>query len=64
MIHNVQKIEFLWLQKVSTKGQLISKCLFGIFNYPKTRTKKSTLLVWVIKLNCFHSLTPKHTFRN
>ena len=23
-----------------TKGQLISKCLFGIFNSPKKRTKK------------------------
>ena len=30
--------------KEITKGQLILKCLFGIFNSPKKRTKNSTLL--------------------
>ena len=28
----------------STKGQLISKCLFGIFNSSKKRTKKIDLI--------------------
>ena len=45
------------LTKISifTKGQLISKCLFGIFNSPKKRTKNLSLLLWYIKLNCFRS---------
>ena len=29
----------LGLKGTYTKGQLISKCLFGIFNSPKKRTK-------------------------
>ena len=37
----------------SIKGQLISKCLFVIFNSPKKRTKNSSLLVWYIESNCF-----------
>ena len=28
-----------------TKGQLISKCLFGIFNSPKKRKKKNSALL-------------------
>ena len=31
---------------LDTKGQLISKCLFGIFNSPKTEQKNSTLLLY------------------
>ena len=51
------------------KGQLISKCLFGIFNSPKKQTKNSTLLLWYLKSNCFHSFfgrieDTKRTFRN
>ena len=38
-----------------TKGQLISKCLFGIFNFSKKRTKNSTWLQWYLKSNCFRS---------
>ena len=38
-----------------TKGQLISKCLFGIFNSPKKRTKKFdfTTIVPQVKLVSF-----------
>ena len=55
----------LW---VAGKGQLISKCLFGIFNSPKKRTKNSTLLLWYLKSNCFCSFfgrieDTKRTFR-
>ena len=35
------------------KGQLISKCLFGIFNSSKKETKKFVL--WYLKSNCFRS---------
>ena len=34
-----------------TKGQLILKCLFGVFNPSKKRTKTS--LIVVVKLNSF-----------
>ena len=33
-------------EQIITKGQLISKYLFGIFNSPKKRTKNSTLILW------------------
>ena len=36
-----------------TKGQLISKCLFGIFNSLQKGTKNSILLLWYLKSNCF-----------
>ena len=49
-----------------TKGQLISKCLFGIFNSPKNEQKNSTLLIWYLKSNCFRFLgelkAPKRYF--
>ena len=40
---------------LSSKGQLISKCLFAVLNSPKKRTKTSRLEVpsIVVKLNCF-----------
>ena len=39
-----------------SKGQLISKCLLGIFNsLKKTNKKISTLLQWYLKSNCFYS---------
>ena len=39
---------------VSTKGQLISKCLFGIFNSPKkTNENNSTSGIIVVKSNFF-----------
>ena len=45
--------------KVAHKGQLVSKCLFGIFNSPKIKRKKSTLLLWYLKSNCFLSFFGK-----
>ena len=37
-----------------TKGQLISKCLFGVFNFfQKTNKNKSTWDIIVVKLNSF-----------
>ena len=39
----------------SFKGQLISKCLFDIFNSPKKWTKNLTLILRYLKLNCFKS---------
>ena len=39
------------LTNIETKGQLISKCLFGIFNSPK----KTNELLWYLKSNCFRS---------
>ena len=56
--------------RTSTKGQLISKFLFGIFNSLKIqRKKKSTLLLWYLKSNYFRSFfgrieDTKMTFRN
>ena len=56
-------------KKIDTKGQLISKFLFGIFNSPKNERKTSTLLLWYLKSNCFRLLfgrieDTKKTFRN
>ena len=58
------------LTNIQTKGQLISKCLFGIFNSPKKRTKKldfTTYYLEYLKQNCFRSFlaelkTPKRHF--
>ena len=36
-----------------SKGQLISKCLFGIFNSPKKRTKKFNFTNMLPQSNCF-----------
>ena len=41
----------------STKGQLILKCLFDIFNSSKKRTKK---LLWYLKSNCFRLFFQKN----
>ena len=39
---------------ISTKGQLISKCFFGVFNFSqKTNENKSTLDIIVVKSNFF-----------
>ena len=35
------------------KGQLISKCLFGIFNFPKKRTKKFNFTTMVPQVELF-----------
>ena len=35
------------------KGQLISKCLFGIFNSPKKRTKKFNFTTMVPQVDLF-----------
>ena len=46
LLHEKQqegRIIFLKTIKVHTKGQLISKGLFGILNYSKKRTKKFNL---------------------
>ena len=54
----------------TTKGQLISKCLFGIFNSPKKPTKKFefTTMVPQVKLFLFvfwgRIEDTKKTFRN
>ena len=52
-----------------TKGQLILKRLFFIFNSPKKLTKILALLPWYLKSNCFCSFferieDTKKTFRN
>ena len=40
----------------SDKGQLISKCLFGVFNFfQKSNENKSTSGIIVVKSNCFPS---------
>ena len=39
--------------KTSTKGQLISKCLSGIFNYPKKRTKNFNFTTMVLQVELF-----------
>ena len=56
VLNKVLRLLWNYLPKdLKTKGQLISKCFFGIFNSPKKRTKKSTLLLWYLKSNCFRS---------
>ena len=40
--------------QIPIKGQLISKCLFGIFNFPKKRTKKFDFTTMVSQV-CFRS---------
>ena len=43
--HNLDPTQWdeLFFQNPTSKGQLISKCLFGIFNSPKKSTKKNQL---------------------
>ena len=41
------------LKKLFTKGQLISKCLFGVFNSPKKRTKTIRPEVHIIVVEFF-----------
>ena len=41
----VAKFDLGWPLVLITKGQLISKCLFGVFNPPKKRTKTIRLEV-------------------
>ena len=36
------------LEILHTKGELISKCLFDIFNSSKNQTKKSTWILWYL----------------
>ena len=52
------------LPKTFSKGQLISKCLFGIFNSPKKRTKKVDFIPQVKLFRLFfgESKTPKRHF--
>ena len=38
---------------IASKGQLISKCLFGIFNSPKKRTKKFDFTTMVPQIELF-----------
>ena len=45
------KILDSFIPGLATKGQLISKCLFGVFNSPKKRTK--TIQLEVVKLHLF-----------
>ena len=44
----------------STKGQLISKCLFGIFNSTKKRTKKTYLSTMVPQVELFSFVFSKN----
>ena len=48
------------------KGQLISKCLFGIFNSPKKRTKKFNFTTKIPQVDLFSFLfwEKLKTFRN
>ena len=52
------------------KGQLTSKCLFGIFNSPKKRTKKFDFTTKVPQVKLFSFVfweelkTPKRHFEN
>ena len=41
------------VQKMATKGQLILKCLFGIFNSPKKRAKKFDFATMVPHVELF-----------
>ena len=41
------------VQKMATKGQLILKCLVGIFNSPKKRTKKFDFTPTVTQVELF-----------
>ena len=44
----------IYLQtELNFKGQLISKCLFGIFNFAKKRMKKFNLTNMVPQINLF-----------
>ena len=36
----IELMAFKCDENIAAKGQLISKCLFGVFNSPKKRTKK------------------------
>ena len=53
---------------MNSEGQLISKCLFGVFNSSKKRTKKIALSTMIpqVKLFCVRFLeelkTPKRLF--
>ena len=53
----IKLINHAWLRPYAfhIKGQLISKCLFGIFNSPKKRTKKFdfTTMVTQVELLLF-----------
>ena len=54
---------------IITKGQLISKCLFGIFNSPKKRTKKFNFTTTIPQVDLFSFVfweklkTPKRHFK-
>ena len=44
--NNIKENNILrWLLEGRANGQLISKCLFGVFNYPKKREKTIQLEV-------------------
>ena len=48
------KIEEIFIVDLTLyKGQLISKCLFGIFNFPKKRTKKFNFTTMVPQVELF-----------
>ena len=69
-VRAVQPTRLLLLKNYYTKGQLISKCLFGIFNSPEKRTKKIRLYYYgtssrIVFVHFLGELkTPKKTFRN
>ena len=61
-------MNYVLFMYISTKGQLISKCLFGIFNSPKKRTNKFDFTTLVPQVELFSFIfwenwkTPKRHF--
>ena len=53
--HNLDPTQWeeLFFQNPTSKGQLISKCLFGIFHSPKKRTKKFDFTTMVPQVELF-----------
>ena len=49
----VLAINYMLPKSGNTKGQLISKCLFGIFNSPKKRMKKFDFTTMVPQVELF-----------
>ena len=49
----LEKKKFSFVYRSPSKGQLISKCLFGIFNSPKNRTKKIDFTTMVPQVELF-----------
>ena len=55
-----ESLAMLVFGSMATKGQLISKCLFGVFNFFKKRTKKVNLRYHSSKVEFVHSFFCKN----